>query len=63
MAHTCRLTVGPLTVDSAVTEEIPPDTASRLSTLDVLTVTGAAPLLNNKLDHLHPILHFWTFGL
>ena len=48
---TCRLAVGPLTVNSAVTEEIPPNTASRLSTLDVLTVTGAATLLNNKLDH------------
>ena len=38
--------MGPLTVDSPVTEEIPADTASSLTTLDVLAVTGAAPLLN-----------------
>ena len=43
---TCRLTMGPLAVDSPVTEEIPPDTASRLAALDVFAVTGAAALLN-----------------
>ena len=36
----------PLTVDSAVTEEISPDTASCLTTLDVFAVAGTAPLLN-----------------
>ena len=38
--------MGPLAVDSPVTEEIPPDTASRLAALDVFAVTGAAALLN-----------------
>ena len=50
---TCGFTVGPLTVDSSVTEEIPADTASGLTTLDVLAVTGAAPLLNTT--NLHNI--------
>ena len=35
----------PLTVDPAITEEIPADTAGHLSTLDVRLVTAAAPLL------------------
>ena len=53
---TCWLTVGPLTVDSPVTEEIPADTASSLTTLDVLAVTGAAPLLNTPNLTILPVL-------
>ena len=42
---TCRLTMRPLTVNPAITEEIPADTAGHLSTLDVGLVAAAAPLL------------------
>ena len=42
---TCRLTMRPLTVNPAITEKIPADTAGHLSTLDVRLVAAAAPLL------------------
>ena len=50
LGPTCWLAVGPLTVNSAVAEKIPADTTSRLATLDVLTVTGTAPLLDNNFN-------------
>ena len=50
----------PLTVDSAVTEEISPDTASCLTTLDVFAVAGTAPLLNTgKTQNTLTILTLW----